>query len=323
MNIFEFKKNTTASLKSPSPQLDTEVLLEHFTGFNRTRQLLNRDWEIPEDTLSKLNEAVAKRNTGLPVAYITGKKEFYGYSFYVTPDVLIPKPDTEILVEKAIDSIIEKMENRPDRLLTICDMCTGSGCIAAAVMKTLIDVYKIPAGNLPSFTLADISEKALEIARKNMDALILNNPENSRIKDILQSRVHFVRTNLFEQFSFTGGWTFDLILTNPPYIPHSMVNELLKDGRSEPRLALDGDINLMGLPAISPEGEDYDDGLEIIRNLLPQSVKHLSPLGKIIMETGEYNAEEAAAIAESYGYKTELYEDLEGQLRGFTGQLTK
>lgn len=307
MTIQEFKTSSIDLLKntSPSPQLDLEVLLMHLLNLTRTELLLHRNQTLTEDNLEWLNNALKKRQRGLPVAYITGHKEFYGYDFIVTPSVLIPKPDTEILVERAIELVIEKMENNPNKILTICDMCTGSGCIALAVMKTLIDVYKIPYGNLPSFTLVDISQDALNIAIENARVLL---------PDYLD-KLHFVRSNLFDQFSLSGGWSFDLILTNPPYIPHSMVSELLKDGRSEPRLALDGDVTLTGDAAYTIDGDLADDGLEIIKNLIPQAKNHLSPLGIILMETGEYNAKATASIAENHGFQTKIHKDLEDQLR--------
>lgn len=307
MTIHEFKCATIKALSdtSPSPQLDVQVLLEHALGLSKTELLLHRDKPILEEKLTWLQCAVNNRKTGLPIAYITGHKEFYGYDFIVSPAVLIPKPDTEILVERAIDVIIEKMDAHPNQILTICDMCTGSGCIALAVLKTLIDVHKIPYSNLPSFTLVDISADALEIAQKNASLLVSEYPD----------KLHFVRSNLFEQFSMAGGYSYDLILTNPPYIPHSMVNELLQDGRNEPRLALDGDVTLTGDAAYTIDGDLADDGLEIIRNLIPQAKFHLAPLGIILMETGEYNAKAAALIAENYGFKTRIHTDLEGQLR--------
>lgn len=306
MTIQDFKSKAITSLHtSPSPALDIQVLLEYSLGYDKTKLLLKRDEEIPEDKLNWLTDAVEKRKTGLPIAYITGHKEFYGYDFIVSPAVLIPKPDTEILVERAIELIIEKMEAHPNQVLTICDMCTGSGCIGLAVLRTLIDLYKIPYGQLPSFTLVDISPEALEIAQKNAKALV---PD-------LADKIHFVRSNLFDQFSLMGGYSFDLILTNPPYIPHGMVEELLQDGRSEPRLALDGDVTLTGDAAYTIEGDLADDGLEIIRNLIPQAKVHLAPLGNILMETGEYNAKAAALLAENHGFKTKIHTDLEDQLR--------
>lgn len=306
MTIEDFKKIALKELKnSPSPLLDVNVLLEHFLGLNKTQILLNYKKEILPEQEDFLLQAVQKRKTGLPIAYITGKKEFFGYEFDVSPAVLIPKPDTEILVERGIEIILEKMENHPDTILTVCDMCTGSGCIGISVAKTLIDVYKIEPADLPKFTLVDISPAALEIAMQNVKKL-----------DVPSDKVRFVRSNLFEQFSNDGGWTFDVILTNPPYVPHAMVEQLLQDGRREPRLALDGDVCAQKKDGFMPgDFSQTDDGLEIIRSLLPQCYNHLCPEGVILMETGEYNALDAQKIASSHRFRTVLHKDLEGQLR--------
>ena len=279
---------------SPSPALDVEVLLSHALKYDKTQLLLFAENHIPDDKLVWLNEAIAKRKTGLPVAYITGVKEFYGYDFFVTPDVLIPKPDTEILVENAIEMIMDRMESgdgvgsgAATRPLAICDMCTGSGCIGIAVMKTLYAVEKVPVDKLPSLTMVDISEPALAIAKKNAAHLL---PDS----EILQ-KITFIQSDLFEKVS----GQFDFILTNPPYIPSKMVDELLKDGRSEPRLALDGDL----------------DGTSLIKKLLQQSCEHLTNHGTILMETGEYNAQATADFASGLGFTAQLHTDLEGQLR--------
>lgn len=306
MTIREFNKqyiNELSSL-SPSPSLDVQVLVEAALGLSKTQILLHYDQEIEQEKLSWLKDAIQKRKTGLPIAYITGHKEFFGYDFLVSPAVLIPKPDTEILVEKALDIILEKMDARPDSLLTICDMCTGSGCIGIAVMKNLIETQHIPFERLPKITMVDISPAALEMAEKNAEKLI--GQEHPQAKSLFR----FTRSNLFEQVP----WRFDVILTNPPYIPHTMVNELLKDGRSEPRLALDGDITETGDRA-TINGYELDDGLTIIKNLIPQIKEHLNPKGTVLMETGEYNAEATAAWAKNWAFKTQIYPDLEGQLR--------
>ncbi len=311
MKLQEFKSRIIKDLTqtSPSPKLDAEVLLSYCLGFSKTELLLKRDYEVPSDKEAWLRDATARRATGIPIAYITGHKEFYGYDFIVTPDVLIPKPDTEILVERAVDVILSMMDARGENLLTVCDMCTGSGCIAIAVAKTLLEDERVPADQLPKFTLADISEPALDIARRNAAALLGNRPDSA----LILSRFNFVRTNLFDAIS--EAIKYDVILSNPPYIPHTMVDELLKDGRSEPRLALDGDITLDGDRATTQSGEPADDGLAIIRNLIPQAQTHLAPRGTILMETGEYNAKATAAIAEETGFNTEIHRDLEGQLR--------
>ena len=309
MTLQELKSKIIEKLSktSPSPKLDAEVLIMHCLGLSKTELLLKRDYEVPADKEAWINDATARRATGLPIAYITGHKEFYGYDFIVSPDVLIPKPDTEILVERAVDVILSMMDARGENLLTVCDMCTGSGCIAIAVAKTLLEDERVPADQLPKFTLADISELALDIARRNAEALL------GQYGGLVKSRFNFVRTNLFDAIS--EAIKYDVILSNPPYIPHTMVEELLRDGRSEPRLALDGDITIEGDRALSADGSAADDGLEIIRNLIPQAQTHLAPRGSILMETGEYNAQATAALAEAAGFNTEIHRDLEGQLR--------
>lgn len=297
MTISEFKQSALKQLaNSPSPALDIEVLLEYYTGLTKTQILMNRDRQLNLEQEQNLVRAVTQRSSGLPVAYITGHKEFYGYDFTVSPAVLIPKPDTEILVEKAVEIIYQKLEMRPNSIPTVCDMCTGSGCIAISVFRQLADEFNVPLSRMPKFTLVDISSAALEVARKNAERLL--SPEE-------QEYFRFVQSNLFEMIPYT----FDVILTNPPYIPSSMVDELLKDGRNEPRLALDGDVKLTG------DSSKTDDGLEIIRNIFLQVRKNLSPMGEILMETGEYNAEAAAKLAEKEEFKTEIFKDLEGQLR--------
>lgn len=299
MTIQQFKSNAikTLSETSPSAALDVSVLLEFCLKQNKTWILMNNTTELTSEQSAWLAEAVEKRKTGLPVAYITGHKEFYGYDFIVSPAVLIPKPDTEILVEKALDEIISKMDAHPDIVLSICDMCTGSGCIGLSVLKQLIEEYKIPSGSLPKLTMIDISGAALDIAQTNAKKLLpAEEVENIR----------FINNNLFFEIEYM----FDIILTNPPYIPAKMVDELLSDGRNEPRLALDGDVTAFG------ESIKNGDGLGLIRELLPQSMERLVPNGVLLMETGEYNADEAKYLFEKTGFRnTKTILDLEGQKR--------
>ena len=300
ITIRQFKNNASKELEgfTPSPELDVQVLLSHALKYDKTQLLLFAENHIPNDKLEWLNKAIGLRKTGLPVAYITGVKEFYGYDFFVTPDVLIPKPDTEVLVERAMELIIET--THPLRIL---DMCTGSGCIGLSVMKTLYALEKVPVENLPQMTLVDISEPALAIAKKNAAALLPN-------ADILQ-KITFIQSDLFEKVE----GEFDFILTNPPYIPSAMVDELLKDGRNEPRLALDGDLRVPTVPEPVEGVETTSDGTSLIKKLITQSCKHLAQNGTILMETGEYNAQATADFAQEAGFATEIHRDLEGQMR--------
>lgn len=308
MTIQEAKTYGTSNLtSSPSAALDTNCILEYVLGQNKTWILLHaRDQLTPEQESTFLS-AIETRKTGLPVAYITGHKEFYGYDFLVTPAVLIPKPDTEILVEEAVNRIFEANRTyAKSSVLNICDMCSGSGCIGIAVYLSLKE-KGFPKNLFPNFTFADISPEALSVTKENARRLI---PEPV-------SNLRFVQTNLFQNLPAR----FDFILTNPPYIPASLVDELLQDGRREPRLALDGDVNpeTGRSTAMSSNPEDHL-GLGIIRKELPQIYARLDPMGQFLMETGEYNAEETKKLAQNHGFKNlEILRDLEGQLRVVCG----
>lgn len=301
MTVLEAKNRAKEILSrtSPSALLDTEILLSHITGLTRTQILFNRDKEISLQEESDFFRLIETRSRGLPVAYITGRKEFFGIDFLVTPKVLIPKPDTEILVEKSIEIIgflSEKYGNENKRI-SLCDMCTGSGCIGISVLKH----FESESDLFGEICFADISTDALEIARTNA---------KNNLNPALFSKIEFVNTNLFEKIN----GTFDLIMSNPPYIPSEEAKKLLDDGRNEPILALDGDIGLDG------NATGLNDGLGIIRNLIPQCREHLSEGGFLIVESGEYNAEETCRIFRENNFTdTEILYDLAGQMRDTVG----
>lgn len=303
MTIVEAKRKIAKKIKavSKSPELDADVLLQALLGKDKTFVLLNRDLELLAEQESRLEEWSDARVQGLPVAYIIQKKEFYGLAFYVNQSVLIPKPDTEILVARAVEIISERITPRSGGPLFVCDMCTGSGCVALSVFRTLRDDERIPLEETPFFVLADISAAALEVAQKNARAL-LSSQELERVK--------FVQSNLFEFVP----QKFDIILSNPPYIPHDQARALLQDGRSEPLLALDGDVGARG------DFSGSDDGLEVFRRLALEATKRLNPGGNFLCETGEYNADAAADFLRANGYVNVGIElDLEGQKRVVRG----
>ncbi|MDY4131415.1 MAG: peptide chain release factor N(5)-glutamine methyltransferase [Treponema sp.] len=302
MTFQQFKIQSIKELSgSPSPSLDVEVLMQWILKKDRSYIIFHRDEELSEEQESQLKKSISLRKTGLPIAYITGHKEFYGIDFMVSSDVLIPKPDTEVLVENSIE-IIRCLQDKSDHTLNILDMCTGSGCVAISIIKTLKDLHS-PGESNPKFTLADISNKALDIARENARRIL--DPETL-------SKLTFVSTNLFKNLKDKS---FDLIVSNPPYVPCDQTTELLKDGRNEPRLALDGDIDIEGNPS------GTKDGLEIIRNLVSQAKSHLTENGMLILETGEYNAMETACLMKKIGFRdVKTYVDLEGDLRNVSGK---
>lgn len=299
MTIFEAKKFIAKKIEkiSQTPFLDAEIFLQNILGKDKTFILMNKNLALEESQEKKIAEWTRAREQGLAVAYIVGKKEFFGYDFFVNQNVLLPKPDTEILVARAVEIISEKISANKNSILTVCDMCTGSGCVALSVLRTLADDERVPLECLPQFTLVDISRGALDVAKKNAETL-LRGAEISRVK--------FIQSNLFEAVPFS----FDVILANPPYVPHEEARALLADGRGEPLLALDGDI--------SPSGDfsGTNDGLEVARRLALEAKSRLSPNGIFLMETGEYNADAAADFLWLHDFRgVEIVRDLEEQKR--------
>ena len=309
MTLQEAKKEIVKKIKasSESPELDADVLLQALLKKDKTFVLLNRGYELSAEQKARLAEWTAARAKGLPVAYITGHKEFYGLDFYVSQSVLIPKPDTEILVARAVELLADRIDENfltpkisgggGGSNLSVCDMCPGSGCVALSVLRALIDGERVDLERLPTFVMADISAAALEVAQKNARALL--SPDESQ-------KVKFVQSNLFDNIPYR----FDAILSNPPYIPHGQARALLQDGRSEPLLALDGDINEVG------DFSETDDGLAVFRRLALEAQMHLNRGGDFLCETGEYNADAAADFLRANGFSDVGIDlDLEGQKR--------
>ena len=144
-------------IPSPTPDLDINCILCSILNVDKTYLLTHSQNELTETQLENLSSAVSKRRTGLPIAYITGVKEFYGRDFCVSPAVLIPKPDTEILVERAAEIILQSVQT-----VKLCDMCAGSGCIGLSVFLAVKENPQTDLCKIESVCLADISEAALE-----------------------------------------------------------------------------------------------------------------------------------------------------------------
>lgn len=208
--ILKWSEQYFGSHGAETPRLDAEVLLSHLLGEKRIYLYVHFDQPLTADELAKYKEMVKRRTAGEPVAYICGEKEFMGLTFKVTPAVLVPQPDTETLVEAAIERLRGKNSPR------IADICTGSGVIALALAHYLPET---------SSAATDISADALEIAKQNAEALNLS------------ERVRFFEGDLLAPLA---GETFDAIVSNPPYIPRADIEGLPREVRAEPRRALDG-----------------------------------------------------------------------------------
>lgn len=208
--VYTEGKNRLQKAGVQSYEFDARQLLFFVFSIDANQYLLNQSMPFGEEEEKKVNsyfEAIQKRSEKIPLQYITGEQNFCGLDFYVNENVLIPRLDTEVLVEKILE-----YEEPGQRLM---DMCTGSGCIAITLQK--LGGFQVMA--------VDISEKALTLARKNAQRN--------------QAQVTFFQSNMFEQLSNTS--KVDVIVSNPPYIESKVVDELDDEVKKyEPRLALDG-----------------------------------------------------------------------------------
>lgn len=231
--------------------LDAWYLLSYISGFSRVDYLLRKEEMMSEQQESLYQQLLARRMEHEPLQYIIGMQEFMGINFVVDQNVLIPRQDTEILVELALSECNGKR---------ILDVCTGSGCIAISLAKL---------GSPKSVTALDISAAALDVARKNAE--------------MNHTTIEFIESNMFEQVK----QTYDIIVSNPPYIKSSIINTLMPEVRQfEPRLALDGE----------------EDGLEFYRILAKEAKRFLSDRGRVLFEIGCDQGEDVIQLLREHGY---------------------
>jgi len=247
----------------PSHTLAAELLLLHVTAQNRT-WLYSHPEEILSDSVADAYFALlTRRSAGEPTQHLTGKQEFWGLEFEVTPDVLIPRPETEHLVEVALDrlAVREIRAGRHQRFngenFTLVDIGTGSGCIAITLAKEL---------SAATVYATDLSPAALKVARRNAT------------RHGLSDRIHFLESDLLTGFSSLAthhsSLSFDLVISNPPYVSLRESDSLPVEVRKhEPHVALFG-------------GEE---GYELYGALIPQAAQYLKPGGLLVLELG-YNS---------------------------------
>lgn len=234
--------------------IKTGLLLQYALGMNKVELIINDKAGVKKDVEEKFWEYITDVIHGKPVQYITKRQEFMRLNFYVDDNVLIPQPDTEILVEEALERISE-LYNELDRTnIKILDLCTGSGAIAIAISQCLKDRVKNNEINLEIYA-SDISQKAIEIAKKNAK-------DNNSI-------INFILSNMFENIKEDN---FDIIVSNPPYIETETILGLSQEVQREPHIALDG-------------GED---GLNFYRIIAKEAYQHIKNNGLVLLEIG-YN----------------------------------
>ena len=255
--LLRFGKEKLEQQKVEDASIISRILMQYVLKIDRNHLIINRDYEVDIDEEKKYKAYIEEIIKSKPVQYITNNQDFMKLNFYVDENVLIPQPDTEILVEEVIKNIDPK-EN-----IKILDMCTGSGCIGISLAKYIENV---------KVTLVDISQKTIEIAKKNA---IQNNVED---------KSEFIQSNMFENIREK----FDIIVSNPPYIKTDVIQTLDKQVQKEPHIALDGG----------------KDGLDFYKILINESYKYLKKGGKIFLEIGYDQKQEVEnLVKQSKKYK--------------------
>ncbi|MBM6762000.1 peptide chain release factor N(5)-glutamine methyltransferase [Megamonas hypermegale] len=257
-SLLNWTVNYFKSKNIQSARLDAEVLLSHVLRQERIYLYVHFDEPMEQNELSKFREYVKKRAQHVPIAYIIGEREFMGLPFKVTKDTLIPRPDTEILVENVLNNVDK------DKEIEIVDIGTGSGAI---ILSLLVNLPKAQGKTV------DISSKAIEVAKENAVNLQVND------------RCEFFVGDLFAPLN---GNKFDVIVSNPPYIPQKDIATLEDDIKEyEPVSAL----------------TDGGDGLSYYRRLLSEGKAYIKENGFIALEIGIYQSEDVKQIAMDNGWK--------------------
>lgn len=251
---------------------DAWLLLSMICKINYTYYYVHMEEEVEPDAISEYESVLRKRAEHIPLQYITGEQEFMGLNFHVNSAVLIPRQDTETLVEQALKVVKPGMH--------ILDLCTGSGCILISILKNVTDVTGLGT---------DISKQALLVAK-----------ENAKLNDVT---AEFERSDLFDGISET----FDVIVSNPPYIPTEVIHTLMLEvAQFEPYQALDG----------------KEDGLYFYRKIIQECKAYLNPNGKILFEIGHDQGDAVSAMLRLMEFQNvRVVKDLAGNDRVVIGEL--
>jgi release factor glutamine methyltransferase len=263
-----------ASKGVDTARLDAELLLGHVLKMERIELYMRFDQPLEPREVDAYRIAIAKRAGRQPVAYITGSKEFYSLKLRVNPNVLIPRPETELLVERVLEWLSQQeLEAR------IIELGTGSGAIAVALAHSLGQVE----GARPRIYATDISPEALQVAKANVDDYEVG------------ETVEFLQGNLYDALPSSLVSQVDVIISNPPYIPTDEIKELAPEIlQYEPLGALDGGV----------------DGLAFYRRIYAEGQKFLRPGGLVAVEIGHGQGSQVVAIAQNLGYiEPKVYRD--------------
>lgn len=251
---------------------DAWLLLSMICKIDHTYYYVHMEEELEPDAISEYESVLRKRAEHIPLQYITGEQEFMGLNFRVNSAVLIPRQDTETLVEQALRVV------RPG--MRVLDLCTGSGCVLISILKNVRSVTGLGT---------DISKQALLVAK-----------ENAKLNNVT---AEFERSDLFDSVSET----FDVIVSNPPYIPTKVIHTLMPEvAQFEPYQALDG----------------KEDGLYFYRKIIQECKEYLNPNGRILFEIGHDQGDAVSAMLRLMEFKDVcVVKDLAGNDRVVVGGL--
>lgn len=256
--------------KIEEADLDAWYLLEFVTGITKARYYMDPDQCLTSGEMDQYRECLEKRKNHIPLQHITGSQEFMGLEFFVNEHVLIPRQDTEVLVEEAL-GMIDEQKQKNDSCFQVLDMCTGSGCILLSVMH-----YAEQKGVSIEGTGVDFSESALAIAQKN--------EEHLRKGTEHVGNVHWVLSDLFQKVS----GSYDMILSNPPYIKTAEIEKLQDEVKlHDPFSALDG----------------KEDGLYFYRKIVVDAKHFLKKGGILAFEIGYDQGKEVSELMKDTGYE--------------------
>lgn len=239
IELLKLGENVLKKENIQDSHIKASILLQYVLNQTKQHLIINSEEIVEPSKINEYNNYLQLIIQGTPIQYITNHQQFMALDFYVDENVLIPQPDTEILVEEGLKIIKEQN-------MKVLDLCTGSGAIAVSIAHYCQN---------STVTATDISKEALEVARKNAN---LNNVN-----------IEFIESDLFDELTERS---FDIILSNPPYIETDIINTLVKDVQSEPHLALEGG----------------KDGLKFYRRILAEAHKYLETDGYLMLEIG-YN----------------------------------
>ena len=268
IELLKLGENVLKKENIQDSHIKASILLQYVLNQTKQHLIINSEEIVEPSKINEYNNYLQLIIQGTPIQYITNHQQFMALDFYVDENVLIPQPDTEILVEEGLKIIKEQN-------MKVLDLCTGSGAIAVSIAHYCQN---------STVTATDISKEALEVARKNAN---LNNVN-----------IEFIESDLFDELTERS---FDIILSNPPYIETDTINTLVKDVQLEPHLALDGG----------------KDGLKFYRRILAEAHKYLKTDGYLMLEIG-YNQGNAVINLEHHNLKLitkQPIKDLDGNDR--------